>query len=852
MKHVIAKTKRVAWLWAVAGAAMLWTGLAAKAGSGSDPSFRSAFETTPDRVWLGAEYWPNPMEDWRVRDGRLEVTKNGSDRNVHVLTRALGTAHGPFRVSVELGLLHRGSHGSAGFRVGVRDPDIDDYRGNVFFGKGIDVGIDVAGRLLLAGKTAVLSQETDLEHVRLVLRGRPTPNTDSYTLTLTAHDVREGDDQPLGGLTVDGIAPIALTGNLALVNNHGQAGSRFWFNHWQLDGPRVRAHPDRAFGPILWSMYTLSDSRSERGHVMSIQAQMPPLGDDDNDRVILEVKRGDAWVQLGEGTIHPEARNAVIHVENWPADRDVPYRLVYETLDTEGEMIRDEWHGTIRKDPVDEGKLVLASLNCLFGQGFPHEPVAANVARIDPDMLAFQGDQLYEPDGGYGAIRFPQDEGRERAIVNYLRKYYMFGWPFRELMRDRPTLCLLDDHDVYQGNLWGMGGAPGEADPREAESWNATGGYYMPPWWVNIVHRIQTAHHPDFYDPTPIQRGITVWYGDMVYGGVSFAILSDRMFKSSPLRVEHDGDRPDLVTDGDLDPASLDRPGLELLGDRQMAFLEHWVRDWRGASMKVVLSQAPLTNSNTHHSQDFTRYHIDLDAHGWPQTARNEAVALLRRAGAFHISGDQHLPSLIKYGIEDFGDAIWGFCAPAVSTGWPRWWAPDLVGMTRHGPSLHSLPNTGDYYDGTGHPIHVHAVGNPVALKGETRYQTAHVKSSGFGVVRLDTRTRRIHVEAYRFLVNVSDPTHDAQFPGWPHTVHQLDNLGPEPIGYLPAVAMEGVAHPVVKVHDADRGELVYAIRAPAASFRPPVFRPGTYTVTVGDDEADRWEINENLQPTDN
>ncbi len=45
-------------------------------------------------------------------------------------------------------------------------------------------------------------------------------------------------------------------------------------------------------------------------------------------------------------------------------------------------------------------------------------------------------------------------------FLNYLGKWYMFGWAFGDLMRDIPAICTPDDHDVFQGNLWGGQGIP--------------------------------------------------------------------------------------------------------------------------------------------------------------------------------------------------------------------------------------------------------------------------------------------------------------------------------------------------------------------------------------------------------
>ena len=97
------------------------------------------------------------------------------------------------------------------------------------------------------------------------------------------------------------------------------------------------------------------------------------------------------------------------------------------------------------------------------------------------------------------------------------------------------ALCLPDDHDVFQGNIWGEGGAKMIAGDAGASS---KGGYREPARMVNAVHRTTVAHHPDPFDPTPCLQDISVYYGEMVYGGVSFAIIADRQWKSGPDRVE--------------------------------------------------------------------------------------------------------------------------------------------------------------------------------------------------------------------------------------------------------------------------------------------------------------------------
>ena len=45
----------------------------------------------------------------------------------------------------------------------------------------------------------------------------------------------------------------------------------------------------------------------------------------------------------------------------------------------------------------------------------------------------------------------------------------LFGRQFGEIIKDRPTITIPDDHDVYHGNLWGAGGRQAkfpEIDPQ--------------------------------------------------------------------------------------------------------------------------------------------------------------------------------------------------------------------------------------------------------------------------------------------------------------------------------------------------------------------------------------------------
>ena len=730
------------------------------------------WDRTADRVFLGGEFWANPIEDWRIRDGWAECLVVSGNRSIHSLTRALRNAEGSFSMSVRvLKPEELKKDGGAGFRIGVKS-DIDEYRSNCFANGGIDAGL-VEGRLVLGRESAELAKPFAGGEFRLTLEGTPGDG-DRYDLALTAS---LPDGALIGSVALAARKPF-VTGNLALVSQmtlppKGRNEGPGWrFSHWEVSGDAIAATPDHRFGPILWTMYSLSDSRGDDGFVMKLSALTGPLATTAPQEIELLVERDGAWQSLGKAALDPDAWVATFRIPKWDQTRDTPYQVVYREKLSDGGEVTDKWTGRIKASP--EGRpLRLAALTCQNDYAFPYEPVAKNLVKLDPDLFYFSGDQLYENHGGFGVIRAPADP----AILNYLRKFYQHGWAFREAMRNAPTLCIPDDHDVFQGNYWGEGGAAMKITPDDSGA-SSKGGYIQPVKMVNVVHKTNAGHHPDYFDPTPIEQGMSVYYGDMVYGGVGFAILGDRQFKSGPERVKVDGPRADHVVGKDFDTASLDQPGLVLLGERQERFLEAWGDDWRGHTIKVLLSQTLFANAATHHGSYDGYLKADLDSGGWPQTPRNRAVSILRKSMALHVNGDQHLGTLVQYGVEKQRDANWSFCTPAIAVGYPRWWRPDELGMPHEHRPSHGLPDTGEYLDGLGNRIYFYAVGNPIVPVAKNRYEKAHEKGSGFGLITIDPAAKTYRLEAFRFLIDATDGKPKNQFPGWPLTIHQTENRG--------------------------------------------------------------------------
>jgi hypothetical protein len=724
---------------------------------------------THNRVWLGGEFWANPMEDWQIVDGAAECQTAGGDRNIHLVTHQITNPEGSFTMTVQASQVEvRRLDGGVGFRIGVRS-DLNEYRSNCFAKNGVDAGL-VDGQLVLGRKTKKLDETANLKDVLLVLSGEP--NGDRYALTLTA---KSPDSDAVHGTVTQTVPKQAILGNVALVNNYDAkinkaAGARYRFRDWVATGDAFTVTPAHTFGPLLWSMYSLSDSRGDDGFVFKLSTLTGPLGELDSKSVELQLQKNGQWESAGTAQLDTDAWVANFRIANWNEKAATPYRLVYRERHRDGTATESDWTGTVKANPSGR-PLRLGALTCQNDYAFPYEPVANNIVKLDPDMLYFSGDQLYENHGGYGIIRDPAGP----AILNYLRKFYQFGWSFREAMRDRPTVCLPDDHDVFQGNIWGEGGAKMKNLSGGASS---KGGYREPARMVNVVHRTCTSHHPDIYDPAPSKQDISVYFGDMVYGDVSFAIIGDRQWKSGPERVETGSGRADHVQDPNFDCSVLDKPGLVLLGKRQEDFLRHWAKDWRGHGLKVLLSQTVFAGVATHHGRYNGFLKADLDCGGWPQTARNNAVNIIRESQALHICGDQHLVTLTQYGVDEQRDSNWSFCTPAIAAGYPRWWRPDEIDIPHENRPQHGLANTGEFIDGLGNRVYVYAVGNPEVASKNNRYERAHQKGSGFGLVTIDTKAKTYHLEAFRFLTDPTDGKEANQFPGWPVTIRQAENKG--------------------------------------------------------------------------
>lgn len=558
---------------------------------------------------------------------------------------------------------------------------------------------------------------------------------------------------------------------------------------------------------ICFALYTVQDS------TLKMTVQLYPLKDGVDRVVKLQIRNGNQWKTMA-ATLVSEASygwpqedkkrwTAHFRLENWDHSRDYRYRVTA----ADGQAT---YEGLIRKDPVDKEEIVVAAFTGNSNRDRRLKPdIIRNIKAQDPDLLFFSGDQSYD------------HEYHQQA-------WLLFGQQFGDITKDRPTITIPDDHDIGQGNVWGESGIKANSTAGN------DGGYFYSSQYVNSVQNAQTWHLPDGFDPTPVQRGIGVYYTSLKIGKMDFAIVEDRKFKTGPKGlVPKMGPRPDHVTDPDYDPRLVDIPEGILLGPRQLKFLDEWGQDWQGVNMKSVLSQTIFANAAHRHGKYDYALIADMDSNGWPQSARDRAVKTIRKFYGFHLAGDQHLATVIHHGVNNFRDAGYSFCVPSIVNYYNRWWEPI------HGPDgkpveQPSQEGLGDYLDGFHNKITMHAYANPDStLKGKYGGEWGE-RAAGYGLVRFNTTDRTITMECWPRGVDVT-ASNAEQYKGWPVTINQMDNYGRKAIAWLPEFRVSGIQDPVVQVIYEPTGEIAYTLRTKGDRFQPKVFKDGLYTVRIGE-----------------
>jgi len=800
-------------------------------------------------------------------------------RTVHLLTRRIAERKGNFTASVITGVINPSSPPSpdaaTGFLIGA-GADMD-YRAAALIhyssgdGGGFFAGISGDGKLFIRdffkeNEFISIQDSPSVFPKNVVLELSAEFKKGGYTLTLLCRNPL--NQKEINQLIYEGIDGYRLTGNIALVSHPG-TGERtagFWFEDWLLAGNKIDVFSERNCGPILSTGYTLSQN------VLKLTAQLLPLGTNDTKDVNFQIKKDAQWRTISTSRIREPGFTAPFKIRNWDSSQDIDYRVAYSLKTAKNILEEYYWEGTIRHDPLEKEEMVVAAFTGNHNVSkpgvergtfhwntdvwFPHLDIVQHVAAQKPDFLFFSGDQVYE-----GAS--PTGADLSQPYLDYLYKWYLWCWAFRDLTRDIPSVAIPDDHDVFHGNVWGENGKAA-VDGLSGANAQDSGGYKLPPEFVNMVQRTQTSHLPDPFDPTPVQQEIGVYYCSILYGGISFAVVEDRKFKSAPKQLLPAAQvRNGWAQNPNFNAKeSGDVPGAKLLGDRQLDFLEHWASDWSsGIWMKVLLSQTLFSNIATLPEGALSGSIIpslevlpidgyaendrpvsDMDSNGWPQSGRDMAIKTIRKGFAVHLSGDQHLGSTIRYGVDDWNDSGYALCTPSIANFWPRRWYPNAPGKNR---SPGSPRYTGEYEDGFGNKITVHAVSNPHISGKEPA--GLHDMSPGYAIARFNRITREISLENWPRWADPENPEH-RPYPGWPVKFYQEENYGRTAVAYLPEFVVEGITNPVFQVIDERTNEILLTIRAKTNTYKPKVFRNGVYTVIIGEPGTSKIKTLKNVQ----
>jgi len=690
------------------------------------------------RQWAGPEAWASPLYDWSVDQGKLKVSP-AANRLLQNTVWRVEDGKPELFVAARLTFvgLDKGKSKQdvwAGFAVGIQGL-MDDQRHILVGPKGrLQMGVRADGKLFIANevsKTAVdLNQPVVLEahyiNGTMRLEARSPGVSDPRSAVRVQRKVNSEEIVGNIGLAVDG------------PEDGEQDSMHVQFEGWSAKGEGLTQTKSNAFGPILWSQYT------RQGNNVKALAMIAPMGEDDAKSATLQIKVGDEWKAIDTQDIDPLTYSVVFRATI--PDGEIAYRVKYNYLGHD-----HFWPGMFIPDPATTGEpLKIGVFSCDHGYAFPLPTMVENVKKQKPNLVYFAGDQIYENYGGFELIRTPT----KLAMLDYLRKYYQFGWTWRDVLANTPSVIIPDDHDVFQGNIWGAGGVKTE---------NMTsGGYVMDPEWVNGIQRTQTASLPDPVDPTPVEQGISVYYTEFNWGGLPIVVIEDRKWKSGPRSVMPKGNIA-TMTQEQRDP-----PGAQLLGDRQEAFLKDWSKRSAESPLRFILSQTIFCEGTTNAGAELKPSVFVTDTNGWPHSGRQRALSPFKDGKTFMLHGDQHMGLLVRHGVDQYKDGPYAFMVPGTSNGYPRaWWPNGPEGKVE-----------GDFVDSFGNLFTVFAAANPEPGTNKIKSyaegkpeETAHHKGSGYGLVVVDPKTHAVTFNMYRYFFDADKPTDHDQFLGFPVTI---------------------------------------------------------------------------------
>ena len=154
---------------------------------------------------------------------------------------------------------------------------------------------------------------------------------------------------------------------------------------------------------VCFALYTVHDN------TLKMTAQFYPLQDGEARKCWLEAELDGQWKKVAQADIVERGWTALLRVDDWDDTKTAKYRVRHDK--------GTAYEGTIRKNPVDKDTFVMAGFtgNSIYpghGGTIVKDDIISNINKIDPDLLFFSGDQVYDHRNHYPYwLRFGREFG---------------------------------------------------------------------------------------------------------------------------------------------------------------------------------------------------------------------------------------------------------------------------------------------------------------------------------------------------------------------------------------------------------------------------------------------------------
>ncbi len=808
------------------------------------------WNTVSNRQWVGDDFWANRLQSWGIKEHKLYCFRPETNSTLHLLSTEI-KGDEAFSGTITLGrntVSMRDSVGKSGLILGLSDTALNYLARSTiqhFFLKenGVWLGINEKKQLFieeLTSKRSVVSETlnsdllSQMQKNGIALRFACERKNDSMQVSLFLDATVLQFKVPLG----------IINGNITFVSNSSLYLSEYFFDDFSISGEGISVKKERKFGPISTCLYSFNEK------VLNFSVQLMSLGLRKTDSVKIELLSDNEWLfwqMLPVDTFLGQAR---LRDYSWFSDGPISYRA---RLKRDSVFEGNYYEGKIAFPDATGDQLKIGVLSC-NGMPFiertgmdywqiwkPYELLAKKYKKENPELVVFLGDQMYE------ARPVPMEWDKKLYPLDYQYRWLMWCLQFNDITKKLPSLIIMDDHDYFQGNLWGEKGdtisknsapkiTPGFIGD-ETDWLTENGGFIQTPEFLKYAVTLQTGHLPATSGAE--NKAVPDYYTTLKFKGIGIALLEDRKYKSAPMNALPDVPSYNGFPFSDsVSSDSLNNTYAELLGYAQESMLENWSEEWSEEKMKIVFTQSvysclnsvrkgydPVTGKNiTINDTGKIATHLakDMDSNGWPKYSRDEALRLVRKSGALLVGGDQHFPSVIQQGVDTWGDGPFAFTIPAVNNSYPRFWLPD---STDHFQGNH-------YTDGFGNKISMITYSNPE--KNETLPLWMNY-APGFAFVTCNKTKQSYSMDCWGF----SDTLN--QYQGWPVKIKTQDNIYSSSPYSTVKIKVKGVKLPLVSVIDFESGKILYSLRCNNQRLKVPY--PGTFKLLVHFDDVISREV---------